>query len=90
MYFEEPILIEGLPRKKYIHRQIKLDKTDSTNLVDIGIGIGKKMTNPLLFVFKVIAVPICNKYKVFRASEEYCPNPGNLYFWVESKKWWNS
>lgn len=82
---EDPIDIECNCEKKFIHRQLKIDKTDQRKIEDIGFTKGVWIIDIHKLIVKVILMPICNKYKLFEADYRISPNPGSLFFWVESK-----
>ena len=82
---ENPIVIQGNCNKKFIHRQLKIDKTDERKLEDIGFTKAIYIIDIFTMNIKVILMPICNKHKIFESDLKFCPNPGSLYFWVEAK-----
>lgn len=83
--FDDPIDIVGNCRKKFIHRQLTINKSDNRRIEDIGFTTGWEIFDISQMIGKAIIVPICNKYKYFEADERMAANPGNLFFWVESK-----
>lgn len=83
--FEEPIEIKGNCNKKYIHRQFTINKSDNRNIREVGFINGTVMLDPMFMTGKMIIMPLCNSYKTFEADNRMSPNPGSLFFWVESK-----
>lgn len=81
---EDPISVNGHCRKKYIHRSFRIDTHDNTELSKLGLALAQQDLGDFITAYKVILIPLYNKYKVFRSNILMNSNPGVCYYWIST------